>query len=50
MLPSMPTDALRALFPGLTDEELQLTAESLDQYLALAWEIMQEAERPLDES
>lgn len=44
----MQDDALRALFPTLTDDELRLAAERLDQYLVLAWEIMEGAEGSLD--
>jgi hypothetical protein len=38
----MNADALRKLYPSLTDEELRIAGENLDAYLALAWEIYQD--------
>jgi hypothetical protein len=38
----MKNEKLRALFPALTDEELQSAEETLDRYLAIAWEISEE--------
>lgn len=38
----MNVDALRKLYPTLTDEELRIAGENLDAYLQLAWEIFQE--------
>lgn len=35
-------DALRILFPSLADDDLRNAAEQLDEYLLLAWEIMQD--------
>jgi hypothetical protein len=40
----MQNDAFRTLFPTITESELSLATEILDQYLAFAWEIMQDAE------
>ncbi len=34
--------------PPLTDHELRLAAENLDEYLALAWEIMLDPQTSLD--
>lgn len=44
----MLDDAFRALFPNTGDDELRLAAEIFDQYLLLAWEIMQDTESPSD--
>lgn len=35
-------EELRALFPNIPDEEFARAKENLDQYLLLAWEIMEE--------
>jgi hypothetical protein len=35
----MRIEDLRALYPGLTPEELQEAGDNLDQYLLLVWEI-----------
>ena len=35
----MQLDQLRALYPNLSDEEITETAENLERYLKLAWEI-----------
>jgi hypothetical protein len=32
-------EELRKLFPKLSEEEVEIAAERLDQYLKLAWEI-----------
>ena len=40
----MIPDKLRSLYPTLTEEELLVAKENLDQYLLLAWEIFQERE------
>jgi hypothetical protein len=37
-------DALRALYPKLSPEELVLAKENLDRYLSLAWEIFADAQ------
>jgi hypothetical protein len=34
---------LKSLYPDLTPEELIVARENLDRYLALAWEIFEEA-------
>ena len=38
-VPSMQDEARRDLYLGLTDEERQVTQETLDRYLEVAWEI-----------
>lgn len=48
ILSSMQDDALQALFPTLSNEKIRIVAESLDEYLALAWEIMRDADASLD--
>ncbi len=39
-------DALKALYPNLSPEELVLTRENVDRYLSLAWEIFEDARLP----
>lgn len=36
-------DALKALYPNLSPDELILAKENLDQYLSLAWEIYEDS-------
>ncbi len=38
----MDDEALKKLFPGLRDDELQTARENLDAYLELAWEIYED--------
>jgi len=38
----MNNESLKELYPKLTEEELQATAENLDRYLTLAWEIYED--------
>lgn len=38
----MNADALRKLYPELSEEEVRTAGERLDAYLALAWEIYRE--------
>lgn len=38
----MDLEALRALYPGLTGDELRIASENLDAYLELAWEIFED--------
>lgn len=45
----MQDDAFRALFPNIEGDELRLAVEIFDQYLLLAWEIMQDIE-PLSDA
>ena len=40
----MQSENLAQLFPELRDDERPLSAEMLDCYLELAWEILQELE------
>jgi hypothetical protein len=40
----MIPNELKALYPKLSDEDLAAVMENLDQYLLLAWEIMEDAE------
>ncbi len=35
--------AFKALYPGLSQEELELAKENLDRYLSLAWEIYEDS-------
>jgi hypothetical protein len=35
-------DELRALYPGLSEEDLIEAKENLDRYILLAWEIMED--------
>ena len=37
-------DALKALYPKLSPEELVMAKENLDQYLSLAWEIFEDSQ------
>jgi hypothetical protein len=34
---------LKALYPNLSPEELELAEENLDRYLSLAWEIFEDS-------
>jgi len=42
--PRMQDDALRSLFPTIADDKVRLAAEKLDEYLVLAWEIIEDME------
>jgi hypothetical protein len=39
---AMIPDELRALYPGLSEEELSVIMENLNQYLLVAWEIIED--------
>jgi len=39
-----PIDELKLLYPELNPEELRLARENLNRYLALAWEIFEDAQ------
>jgi hypothetical protein len=38
----MDDEALKKIFPGIKDDELQSARENLDAYLELAWEIFED--------
>jgi hypothetical protein len=35
-------EQLKALYPGLSPDEISLAKENLDRYLSLAWEILED--------
>ena len=41
-------EQLRALYPDLSDEELETAEENLNRYLELAWDIWEDAESHFD--
>lgn len=41
---AMQSPELKNLFPNLTAEELAVARDNLDQYLEIAWEILEDAE------